>query len=56
MAFDKRTDEETDRCVLCGQKTEYSVSTPINEREGYVIGCGQLCKHCYMEIKDSEEV
>ena len=35
-----------DICVLCGKETEYDRDTPIDLREGYVEGCGQVCTKC----------
>lgn len=32
-----------DICVLCGEKTPYSVSTHIDHRIGYIEGAGQAC-------------
>lgn len=46
--------EEKDRCVVCYAETAYSKDTPIEEREFYIEGCGQLCEACYNEIKAEE--
>ena len=46
--------EGRDRCVACYVETPYTKSTPIEEREFYIEGCGQLCEHCYQEIKTEE--
>jgi hypothetical protein len=35
-----------DKCVLCGCVSRYKVGTPIDVREGYVEGVGQLCGFC----------
>lgn len=40
-------DEQFERCVICGELTHYTKDTPIEERECYEIGCGQLCYSCY---------
>ena len=32
-----------EKCVLCGAETKIPVTTPIEEREDYIQGCGQLC-------------
>lgn len=45
---------EKDRCVGCYAETPYTKETPIEEREFYVEGCGQLCENCYQEIKAEE--
>ena len=42
--------EEKEKCVICGKETEYLKSTPIQQRECYVVGCGQLCEDCCKKI------
>lgn len=39
--------EAYERCTLCGEMTDVAVNTPIDLRECYEIGCGQLCLKCY---------
>ena len=46
----KQADSEAERCVICGKPTDYSVDTPIDKRECYVEGAGQLCRKCYFEV------
>ena len=38
--------EEYERCVICGSLTSVPVSMPIDWRENYEIGFGQLCCKC----------
>ena len=38
--------EGNERCVMCGCLTDIQISTPIDLRENYVIGFGQLCYNC----------
>lgn len=38
--------EEFERCVMCGELTHVPISTPIEFRDFYEIGCGQLCVDC----------
>ena len=38
--------EEFERCILCGQLTCVPVSMPIEWRENYEVGCGQICVEC----------
>ena len=38
--------EEFERCVLCGKLTCIPISMPVDWRENYEIGCGQLCVEC----------
>ena len=44
---------EKEHCVLCRQETGYRKSTPIDQREHYVDGSGQLCRMCYLKIYDA---
>jgi len=46
MKKEKEKKEKIEACVLCGKPTPYLITTPINEREGYVEGCGQVCEDC----------
>lgn len=47
-------EDEYEYCVLCGAKTQYKRSEPIQNRIGYEIGVGQLCEHCnrIMELEE----
>ena len=38
--------EEFERCVMCGKLTCVPISMPIDWRENYEIGCGQICAEC----------
>ena len=38
--------DETEHCVMCGAKTNYSKSEPISHRYGYVENVGQFCFRC----------
>lgn len=38
--------EEFERCVMCGALTCIPISMPIDWRENYEIGCGQICAAC----------
>ena len=56
--MDKRKeqiDSEIDCCVICGKPTEYREDTPIDKRECYVEGAGQLCRKRYFEIYPKQE-
>lgn len=53
MFFNKKQDTDTDRyekCVLCGKETDVKFSVPVGERKTYMIGVGQLCPECCMEV------
>ncbi|MBR5315006.1 MAG: hypothetical protein IKU45_06315 [Clostridia bacterium] len=38
--------EEFERCIVCGKLTSIPTSMPIEYRENYVVGCGQICDEC----------
>ncbi|MCI9449372.1 MAG: hypothetical protein HFE30_03865 [Clostridiales bacterium] len=43
--------EETyEECISCKEQTAVLKATPIDEREYYIRGCGQLCPECYRKI------
>jgi len=42
--------KEKDRCVLCGEETEYDKDTHIDCRKYYVEGFGQLCPSCHKMV------
>lgn len=44
-------EERFERCVLCGTITTVEKSTPIELREDYELGCGQLCHLCRMKLE-----
>ena len=39
-----------ERCVLCGKETDVPVSLPIDRRNCYVEGSGQLCRGCWQRV------
>ena len=45
----KHESSKDDGCVLCGEKTGYKRSDPIQQRLYYVEGAGQLCESCFRE-------
>lgn len=40
-------DSPYERCINCGEKLDILKTTPIGEREHYIIGSGQLCQKCF---------
>jgi len=44
---------EMDVCVSCGCETKYPKSLPIDQREHYIEGAGQLCKTCATKLNDN---
>ena len=41
--------ERPDLCIICHKDTGYTFDTPIDKREGYIEGLGQLCWKCWIE-------
>lgn len=48
--FAKSGEDELEICVCCHKKLDIPVSAPIEFRDFYVEGAGQLCYDCYQEI------
>ena len=40
-----------EKCVLCDAVTDVKLNHPVDARKYYVVGIGQLCQRCYMQIK-----
>ena len=38
---------DTDICILCRKDSGYLKSTPIDQRQYYIEGAGQLCRDCF---------
>ncbi len=38
--------EEFERCIKCGALTCVPISMPVDWRENYEVGLGQLCVEC----------
>lgn len=43
---DDHAKEEYERCIICGDVTDVPISTPIDMRENYEVGVGQICCKC----------
>lgn len=41
------------KCAFCGNETEYDVNIPIEYRNSYVEGIGQICKECDSDNVDN---
>ncbi len=46
----KNSDSRYEICVICHKVTPVLKEQPIEFREYYVCGCGQLCYECYHSI------
>ena len=42
--------DTTEKCVLCGGDSGYKQCTPIEQRQFYVEGSGQLCEKCFDKV------
>ncbi len=47
--------EEYERCITCGKLTCIPVSMPVNWRENYEIGLGQVCAECAKKQREADE-
>lgn len=45
--------EEFERCVMCGALTCVPISMPVDWRENYEIGCGQICAACAKKQREA---
>jgi len=45
----KNKEKEMEKCVLCHKELNIPRETPIQNREHYIEGCGQLCYECYRD-------
>lgn len=48
--------EEYERCAICGELTNVRRETPIDQRDFYVVGCGQLCFDCHRRTGTEPEL
>ena len=44
-----------DLCLSCGVTTEYKTDMPVDIRDCYVEGAGQLCTSCYLDLEKEYE-
>ncbi len=51
-----KQDKQYDCCVVCGKPTEYRKDVPIDKRERYIEGAGQLCRECFRKLYMSKNV
>ena len=45
--------EEFERCVVCGALTCVPISMPVDWRENYEIGLGQICAACTKKQREA---
>jgi len=46
---------EYECCALCGKITDVPVSLPIEFRDYYIEGFGQLCYNCQYDLGSEQE-
>lgn len=46
----KKLNNENDTCVCCDCDTGIPKTMPISKRQNYIIGAGQLCNNCYVNL------
>lgn len=47
---EKKVNNTYEVCVLCKHLTNVKITENIKKRKYYVVGCGQLCKECYLKL------
>lgn len=47
--------DEVERCAMCGGPTSTPISMPIEWREDYEVGIGQVCIECRKKLRLEEE-
>lgn len=47
--------EEFERCVMCGSLTSVPISMPVDWRENYETGVGQICIECAKKQRKAAE-
>lgn len=45
--------EKLERCVMCGALTSVPISMPVDWRENYEIGLGQICAACAKKQREA---
>lgn len=48
-------EEIYERCVICGELTAVRIDTPIEFRDYYEIGSGQICYSCHKKIEEENQ-
>lgn len=44
------TDTAFETCILCDAVTTVKITTPVEERDGYIEGAGQCCRSCFEKV------
>ena len=43
-----------EHCIICYQETDISEDTPIELRDSYIEGVGQLCPECALKMEKEQ--
>lgn len=44
-----------DKCIICGDDSDYDFNAHVDTRLYYVEGAGQLCKFCWDSMGEPED-
>lgn len=47
--------DDKEYCIICKKETPYYRHQPIDCRQFYIYGAGQLCQRCYETIYHNEK-
>ena len=50
----QKTNDNGEPCIRCGNDTGYMKDTPVELRNRYIDGAGQLCEKCYAALYECE--
>ena len=50
-----KKEDKYDSCVVCGAKTRFKKTTPLEMRSDYLPGAGQPCPRCAAQNIDEEK-
>ena len=46
-------EDKYEHCIICKQKLNVLKTTPVEKREYYIFGAGQMCAKCFNKFKKS---
>lgn len=49
----KDLEDKYEHCIICKQKLNILKATPVEKREFYIFGAGQMCDKCYNKFKNN---
>ena len=48
------SEKTCEKCIYCNKQLDIPMDTPVEHREHYLRGCGQLCEACHAELMRSD--